>query len=409
IPSHGRIHRIDLTLLQELSNVKRFSESGGGSILESVSEKGFAAYLEMQRGCNRACDFCYAAKTPFDRLSVDEIKQQIDYFVESGVSMIMFTDDNTMLKKPAELEEIFAYLRNRGVAWEFPNGLEFGLFGTVDKSSGIWQPKKTLLDALFYNNGDRANYAGVHRLLFPVEDSLLRGSSLAKLRNANQIQALDAILEREVPFVNIGIMIGAATESQEERNNLLHRMEELHQVTRRSTTTVNYSLFCTMPLPGTVLGRQMHADGRVKYDINEYPELWNVFTSVLQGDNFTAEETTRFRHDILSRYSMEQDEGKVSPRIPTDTIDMKKSPIPEIYSTVGDVARDIASVGLTSLERETELIKLGNITQIPPFVFSGPVDSSYNGYYFIEKASERSTEEIRNRFGDTALFLESLF
>ncbi len=91
-------------------------------------------------------------------------------------------------------------------------------------------------------------------------------------------------------------------------------------------------------------------------------------------------------------------------------IPLPKRTLRTIVQGITAIAASILlSVGLTSLERETELIKLGNITQIPPFVFSGPVDSSYNGYYFIEKASERSTEEIRNRFGDTALFLESLF
>lgn len=312
IPEGGRIHVLDLKELARMyPDLTRFSESGGGKIVDSISQKGFAAYIEMQRGCNRECDFCTAAKTPFDRLSVDEIKRQIDNYIDNGVSLFMFTDDNTVLRKEEELLEIFEYMGCKGTSWEFPNGLEFGLFGKRD-ASGNFIPKTSLLDALFWNNGNRENYAGAHRVLFPVEDSLLRQSSLRKLRPGAQHEALEELIQRKIPYINMGIMIGAVNETAQERQNLEANLDHILAEINTPNTGLNYSLFCTMPLPGTGLGRQLQTQGRVKYSIDDCPELWNVFTSVVQGDTFSPEETTEFRRNILVKYGMQQDSGKVN-------------------------------------------------------------------------------------------------
>ncbi len=309
IPQKGQIHFVDLGRLNELANTNRFSESGGGSVLESVARKGFAAYIEMQRGCSRECHFCYAAKTPFNRLSVEDTKRQIDNYLANGVGLFMFTDDNTLLRNPRDLEEIFGYLRNRGAAWEFPNGLEFGLLGT--DQTGKWSPKKELIDVLFWNNSNKKNYAGVHRLLFPLEDSILRRSSLTKLNRTSKDHALEEIIDRNIPYVNLGIMTSEPRETPNERRTMERWLSEFYGKTECNYTKFNYSLFCTMPLPGTEFGRQMHAEGRVRYNINEFPELWNIFLSVVDGKNFTAENNTQFRREILHKFGMNQDLGKV--------------------------------------------------------------------------------------------------
>ncbi len=300
IPAAGKIHLIDPATLAKL-DLSRFSESGGGEILESIAAKGTAVYLEAQRGCNRTCDFCSAAKTPFDRLSVTDVKRQIDIYLQQGVALFMFTDDNLLLRKSEELREIFDYLCQRGAAWEFPNGLDMALLNN----------KPELRAALFWNNGDRENYAGIHRLLFPLEDLLLRETNLQKLRDSRHLEALEDLVERDVPYVNIGIMIGAPNETAKERDNLQLALESIAQRCRGSDTKVNYSFFCTMPLPGTRFGQQMKKEGRIAYDINETPELWNVFTSVINGDNFSSEQTTAYRRELLGQYKMQQDSGKV--------------------------------------------------------------------------------------------------
>lgn len=310
----GRIHCIDVSLVQSMhADPARFSESGGGSILPAVLRKGFAAYIETQRGCNRTCEFCYAASTPFNRLSVPDVKLQIDNYIANGVALFMFTDDNTLLRREGELIEIFEYLRQREVAWEFPNGLEFGLLGR-NTTSGEWSARTELVESMFWNNGNLNEFSGAHRLLFPVEDSLLRTSSLLKLRTGGAKETLDRLLETKIPYINIGIMIGAWNETEDERKRLRCLLQQYATIASSSETSINYSIFCTMPLPGTGLGRRLCEEHRVKYDINRFPELWNVFISVVDGVKFSAENTTLFRREILAEHGMDQSLGKVKGR-----------------------------------------------------------------------------------------------
>jgi hypothetical protein len=156
-----------------------------------VTRGRFAAYIEMQRGCNRGCEFCSAAKTEFDRLKTETIRQQIDNFLDDGVGLFMFTDDNVLLRRPQELEEIFGYLRDKQTAWEFPNGVEFGLLGFGAEGH---DPKHSLTDRLFWNTRTADTFAGCQRVLLPVEDSFLRQSSVLKLRGGGSREALDRLV-----------------------------------------------------------------------------------------------------------------------------------------------------------------------------------------------------------------------
>jgi hypothetical protein len=167
------------------------------------------------------------------------------------------------------------------------------------------------VSALFWNNRDEDDFAGAHRLLLPVEDSFLRESNLLKLHTASYHETLDALLSTFIPFINLGIMIGSCSETKRERAVLRAQLANCASRVTGSKTRINFSIFCTMPLPGTPLGRLMTERGRVRYSIDEYPELWNVFVSVLQGDSFSPEDVTHFRHDILTEYGMDQSFGKV--------------------------------------------------------------------------------------------------
>ncbi len=55
----------------------------------------------------------------------------------------------------------------------------------------------------------------------------------------------------------------------------------------------------------------MEKEGRTIYSIDEAPELWTVFVSVINGDNFFPEQTTAYRRELLGQYKMQQDSGKV--------------------------------------------------------------------------------------------------
>jgi len=295
--------------LGHISPIKhRFVESGGGSFLTSLAERGFAAYMETSRGCPRECSFCHEALTAKVNMPVDRILAQIDHYIDSGVGTFMFSDDNLLARKNGDLLQVFEYLRSRNVGWEFPVGVEVNLL-----TDGKGRLKKDLVDALFWNSGRHDDFAGLHRLLFPLEDSLLRHTHLRKLQKHTQELVLEELIAREVPFINITIMIGDPNETPTERSNLEANLKRIFELAKGTKTRLNFSVFCTMPLPETPFKDQIIAQNRLRYDIDQYPELWNIFCSVIQGKHFPPEETTQYRRDLLQEYGMQQVTGKVDP------------------------------------------------------------------------------------------------
>jgi len=291
----------------------RYKESGGGPILPAVfSNGGFAAYTEISRGCSRECAFCSARKTKLLVPPISDVLRHLDHLIDNGCRLLMFSDDNLLLaQRPDELLRIFAHLRERQVAWEFPNGLEVGLLADNDGNF-----REDLFEALFWNSKNPSKFAGAHRLLVPIEDALLHKSGLSKLKRVQAAyigELLQRLINTGIPFLNLAIMIGGAQETQADREQLEGQLGLIFGLTRSTATRVNFSIFCTSPLPGTPLGKEITAQGRLSHSIEEAPELWTVFASVINGDNFTAEQTTNYRRELLQRFHMSQDEGKILP------------------------------------------------------------------------------------------------
>jgi|GEM_PF-4221299 len=303
---HTDMPYVDLNFINSIKH--RFTESGGGSFLDSLAAKGFAAYIETSRGCPRECPFCCEARSAKTNIPIDRVIEQIDHFISVGVGTFMFSDDNLLARNTDDLRVVFDYLREKNVGWEFPVGVEVNLLTDRHK-----QLKYDLIDSLFWNNGNRDDFAGLHRLLFPMEDSLLRCSQLRKLKKHSQELVLEELIRRQVPFINITIMIGDPHEQPEERQLLEENLERIFELARNSQTTLNFSVFCTIPLPGTPYKDQLANQGRINYDINSAPELWNVFNSVIQGDHYTPEQVTGYRRELLQKYNMQQLKGKVDP------------------------------------------------------------------------------------------------
>ena len=286
----------------------RYNESGGGPISENVLQGGFAAYFETSRGCVRECPYCTEAKTKRWIQPMAEVKKNIDHHIQAGCRLFMISDDNLLLRKSTELIEIFNYLREREVAWEFPIGLEMQ---GLTKTDGTF--REELFASLFWNKVSSGHFSGAHRLLLPLEDILLGKSNLSKF-NRSQGKITDnirRILDTGMPFLNIAVMTGGPEETLDDRKRLELNLAEIYNLSQNFSTKINFSIFCMSPLPGTPFGRQM-AD-RVAYSINQEPELWTVATSVIAGDSFSALDNTMYRRELLSQFGMLQKEGKVSP------------------------------------------------------------------------------------------------
>ncbi len=282
-------------------------ESGGGLLFKTLARRGSYAYMQTTCGCPHNCSYCTESDS-IRRAPLTQIFEAIDNYKDNNISTIGFIDANLLiLRKEKDICAIFDYLRQSGMAWEFPSGIEVQQLFTVKG-----EPKKALMDAIFWNNANPEDFSGLVRVLVPFEDSLLKTSSLKKLSRVHHNRVLEELISRKVPYVNLAIMIGAPDETEQNRSKLKAHLDDIYFNTIGEPMHLNFSVFCVMPLPGTRQYAQVEKENRMAYDINTYPELWNVFCSVLRGDNFEAEETTAFREQLLNKFGMEQNSGKIA-------------------------------------------------------------------------------------------------
>ncbi|MFC2146479.1 B12-binding domain-containing radical SAM protein [Acidobacteriota bacterium] len=314
---------LDLSLIK--NTFHRYIESGGGGFLDSITKKGNTAYFESSRGCYRECDFCTERLSQFSEMYLDRYLEEVNWYKKNNVHTIMFIDDNMMLRmdgKPAgerNLFEMFDYLRKQNMVWEFPIGLEVGQFMDAQRN----RIKDLLLEVMFWNNDSIKDFSGAFRMLFPIENLLTgeeQGENLSKMRSLeDNMKILAMIISKGIPQVNLGIMIGWAADNKQKIGNLEKSIDQIRRYcehinsnsTRMIKTAVNYSIFCTTPLPGTPLYQQMLKEKRIKYAIETDSELWNLYTSVLEGDCFKSHEITSLRQDLLTLFHSQHESGKV--------------------------------------------------------------------------------------------------
>lgn len=310
------------------NSIKRYCESGGGQFLPSIMAKGGVSYFETSRGCFRECDFCTERLTQRSEMSLQRFKDEIIWLRANGVRCVMLSDDNILQRLnhaqrgEAELIEMFEFLREMEMIWEFPVGVEIGRLMQKD-GGGIHDE---LLDLMFWNNDKPDDFMGLFRGLIPFENALSIPESgvdkmaLKKMRSSDEnTQLLARLVEAGVPQLNLAVMVGFPSDTPETvattKRNLNALMEMRDDLVDNSDLTIqshiNFSVFTATPFPGTPYFDEVLESGRMAYDIEEHPELWNLYTSVVRGDTFQAEQNTENRRELISSGRSRQVDGKV--------------------------------------------------------------------------------------------------
>ena len=308
------------------NTLHRFNESGGGGYLDSIIKKGHFAYYQSSRGCYRDCNFCLGRLKKKSEISLERYYKDVDWYKKNSIITLMFCEDNLMQrlnkgqKGEKELLKMFDYLREQNMIWEFPVGLEIGKFfdPRTNKINNL------LLQTMLWNNDSLNDFIGLFRLLFPIENSLANDGNekniFKKMKSLDiSIRLLQEMFQMGVPQINLGIMFGLPYENHRHLQTIKQQLEIITQLrctantksTRTIKSTINYSVFCATPLPGTPFYQQMGKEKRIKYDIEKDPELWNLHLSVLQGDYYKPHEIASLRQDLLEMFDSQLEMGKV--------------------------------------------------------------------------------------------------
>lgn len=275
--------------LPELSN---YTDSHDGTVPDGVETP--IGFMYFTRGCPRECDFCETRRTKFETLDLDDSIKMIEHYAASGIRALNFADDNLLMAAatPAGREkvfEIFKALRQAGLAWEFPNGLEVGRF--LNKDGTVDEP---MLNAMLTHDVlPDGRIVGAYRLYVPLEtfDARERYKKLKPI--AEQVKVIQWLARSGLPEINFGVVIPPDATP----DTYLHIRDgyaELKDAVHEASPDIRarYSAFHLIPIS---LYRSMNT----KYTVHEFPEGWNFYFPIYDGKTLSARELFERRLELV--------------------------------------------------------------------------------------------------------------
>lgn len=275
-----------------LLNLESYVDSHGGPVPKGVPFP--IAFVYFTRGCARNCGFCDSGNTKYETLDLEASISMLENYKKKGIKTLNIIDDNLLLqvaikKERQKLITLFQKMKEMSFVWEFPNGLEIGMLTENKKIDA------ELLENLFYRKTDHKNnmLIGAYRLYFPIE-TFEKREKYGKLKPLKiQTKVIAALLNLEIPQIAFGtIIFPNATEKtfQLIKKEYLKIKQMIKQ--RGEKTKARYNILNLIPL-------KEYRKMKTKYSIEEFPELWNFYTPVYDGINFSARELFEKRLKLI--------------------------------------------------------------------------------------------------------------
>jgi hypothetical protein len=276
---------------EKLSRLSDYVDSHDGPVPAGVGYP--IGFIYLTRGCPRECNFCESRRSTFERLSFHDCLAMLERYQDAGILSLNFSDDNLLLVAAKEsgrneLIKLFDVMRQMGFAWEFPNGLEIGRFirnGEVDDE---------LMEAMFSHSIDPASgrVTGAYRVYVPLE-TFERRSDYKKLKGAvDQNRVLTRLARAGLPEIDFGVVLPpSATEDTfaATRDGYLNVRDIVES---NGVTKARYAVFHLIPI---ALFRSM----KTKYTVDDFPEGWNFYFPVYDGEHFSARQLFERRLKLI--------------------------------------------------------------------------------------------------------------
>ena len=242
-------------------------------------------------GCDRRCDFC---QTPeyhlgYRAMSPARIWQWLKIQQAAGAQSIISSSDQflgRLVRKGGreELLEIMKNIRELGLAVLWSNGLELKkmtLGRGINRNHANLTPDEELISALWDWDGK----TGCYFAYIPAERPVFGRQNYAKLLPwQKHSDIVKAIARAGTPYLNYGVIIGFADDSNDTLSRLEEALVELYEdlLTINPVLKFQVSPLAIAPLPGTKQGFNLRQSGLLRFnDPSIFGGMWTPSVDTL--------------------------------------------------------------------------------------------------------------------------------
>lgn len=258
------------------------------------------------RGCSEACDFCTTPQKmgSFRFMSIEKIQEKIIHFKNYGLSTLNIWDDSisSVLKLHPEgskagrqyLKDLIKILWDNKIAFEFSQGIVIKHLWNHEKD----EPDYDLINSLYSNQIDDGQFIGCYAEYFPTE-CLQEDERYKKLMSfEKEKKVLYAILKTGTKTISFSSIMGSKEDNPASFHLATQRLKELKNIVETSGGNALATPFIFSIFPGAKVWNDYKDN--IQFDIQNFPELYQLNTAVHGNASFNAHEIT------LAKKEMEQ-------------------------------------------------------------------------------------------------------
>lgn len=274
---------LDLSLYDKRSH---FFEVGG-----TEKEKWYP--ITFTRGCLYNCDFCQSVTLEGHKIrsfNLNKINQFLDNLKGKGIEDLIIEDDNFLRNK--DFFGITQLLKEKGIKYRLANGID----PTIIDSKIIKELNRTGCYHLFY-----PLESGVPRILSSHKYSPLNTDRYSKILQKNK-EHIKEITDNGIEVIT-GYMVGFPNESTDEIKRTGDYAKEVFEL---NPSMISTFVSCVTPFPGTKLHSFCKENNLIRYDWEEFPEMYDLTKAKIGPDIETLAKIEEERTSILSNANPEK-------------------------------------------------------------------------------------------------------
>lgn len=263
--------------------------------------------ISFTRGCSEACEYCTTPQKMgrFRYMSLEKIQEKIIHYKKFGIDTLNIWDDSisSILRYHPDgyeagrdyLKGLISILWNNKIAFEFSQGIIIKHLWNIEKN----EPDFDLINTLYSNQINDGQFIGCYAGYFPTE-CLQEDKRYKKLMSfEKEKEVLNAILKSGTKTISFSSIMGSIKDDMKSFSLATERLLELKEIIEGQRGHALATPFVFSIFPGTKVWYSYK--DYIQFDIEKYPELYQLNTAVHRNNYMDAFEITLAKKEIEKR------------------------------------------------------------------------------------------------------------